>query len=194
MLATTNFYFNLDILYNQIYLKTLYSTLSRNTFYTYGKGVSCLTIVPITNYKILLKDIISQFKNPNIITDAAFLHNSPNGILNPHIDETRLCGINIPVTITDSYLHFFNCKEITDAIQTVIKDNKIITRNGGKACLDCSIIEKVCYKSPICFDASRPHGVTNNSNTNRITLSLDIDKTLSFDDIAVLYQTKKLFA
>lgn len=189
----TPFYFNIDIDYDKGNLFEIYNKLKDKTYYTYGKNTACLTIVPIKNYTEILSDILDQFIDSSIITDAAFLHNTNFGVLDPHIDETRLCGINIPITITDSSIQFYQCKHTSvRAIQTVNVDGNTITREGGVVCTDCSVLNEINYISPIVFNAAIPHGVKNNSNLERIILSLDVTKDLDFIKISEMHTHKKL--
>lgn len=192
MQRTSPYYFNIDLFYDNNKLYKIYKKIKNNTYYTYDKGLACLTIIPIKNYQEVLNKILCKFKNPNIITDAAFLHNTEHGILKPHIDETRFCAINIPITITDSCLQFFECESYDYAIQTVNNGKNSINREGGKVCKNCTLINEVYYTTPICFDASKPHGVKNNSNAERITLSLDITTELTFNDLLKLYNDNLL--
>jgi hypothetical protein len=189
----TPFYFNINIGYDKVKLIKIYNKLKNKTYYTYGKNNACLTIVPIKNYTEILSDILDQFVDSSIITDAAFLHNTHFGILDPHIDETRFCAINIPITITNSSIQFYKCKQTSvRAIQTVNVDGDTITREGGTVCTDCSLVDEINYTSPIVFNAAIPHGVKNNSDLERIILSLDVTKDLDFIKISEMYKHKKL--
>ena len=189
---TSPYYFNVDFKYDQPKLMKLYQKLRDAEYFTYGSDAASLTIIPINDWHDSISDILDQFQDKGILTDAVLLHNNPMGIVNPHIDETRLVAINLPVTTTDSCIQFFKCNILTDAMQTVHHNKKNNIRKGAKSCVDCTLEAELFYKTPMCFNVGEPHGVKNYSDTDRVTLSLVVDMKYTFEEVRTMHQEGKL--
>jgi hypothetical protein len=92
-----------------------------------------------------------------------------------HIDTDRSCAFNIPIRGTEeTYTIFY---ETVEPIETVYDTKKIYDL------VKSSVVEKFRHTlvKPLLINNSKPHKVTNNKNTMRITLSWSLNKGVTFE-------------
>lgn len=171
-----------------------FNDLSKFEFGSYG-----LPKMKIYNKKVVtsqypeLLPIYKKFKNARQLFDfAEVMYVPPHNYVMPHIDADRYCAINIPVLgdFENSYLAFFNKGE--QEFPNLYEENgEMIQKNGG-AYPDATIDYKVSYTYPTLINVSKIHNVINETEQNRIVLSLTFKQEHRYEDILDLYNNGEL--
>jgi hypothetical protein len=140
---------------------------------------------------IVIKTILNQFKDSSIIENIKFFKTLAKGEIHSHTDKRKV-AINIPVIVDDkSYTVFY---ETTDTFETpkINVGNKVQDVNAKKF-KKGEIVEKVYLNKAICLNTNVPHGVINESQNDRVILSISFKNEFdSFDTIKKLYDTRNL--
>lgn len=130
--------------------------------------------------------IVNQFKDPNIIENIKFFKTKAGGEVNAHSDK-RNVAINIPVqTNEDSSTIFY--KNVGQY------DNPDLSVNGKNITVKAKRYNKVertesfVLYHAVCLNTSIPHGVTNQSDQDRIILSISFKE--QYDNF---YKIKQLY-
>jgi len=139
----------------------------------------------------VIKKILNQFKDSSIIENIKFFKTLSKGEIHSHTDKRKV-AINIPVIVDDkSYTVFYETTD-TFEIPKINVGNKIQDVNAKKY-KKGKIVEKVYLNKAICLNTNVPHGVINESQDDRVILSISFKKEFdSFDIIKKLYDTRNL--
>jgi len=182
-----------EIVFDKKDLQTLYQK-NLNEWVMYGEeeNISLHTKYASLDNNVISK-LMSQFKNPSIIENIKFFKTLKKGEVWPHTDKRKV-AMNIPIIVDDnSYTVFF--KEIKNFEAPIIKIGDKIQNTTAKKYFkeNCEIVETLYLNTAACINTSTPHGVINNSNEDRIILSISFKK--EYDDFNVmkkLYDTRNL--
>jgi len=92
-----------------------------------------------------------------------------------HIDTDRSCAFNIPIQGTEGTNTIFY--EAVEPVQTVYDTKRIYDL------IKSPVVEKFRHTllRPLLINNSKPHEVTNNKDTMRITLSWSLNKGVTFE-------------
>lgn len=184
------FYLN-DLQFDQEGLLACYNT-NENTWAKYGKeDISSLHAKYAENNCRPILDIIRQFKDPDIIKNIKFFKTIAKGQVSPHCDS-RNVAINIPIqTNKDSYTVFYEEKDDFETPEVEINGENKHTK--AKRFSDIPSCGSVYLDKPICLNTDLPHGVINNSEEDRILLSISfIEEYDNFETIKNLYNKNNL--
>lgn len=185
-------YFNIkELSYNQ---NDLYNYYLKNTssWATYGSGGDgSLYTQYIDLSQECIQYILNQFVDSSIISNVKFFKTLAKNSVSPHCDK-RNVAINIPVqTNDDNYTVFY--KDNGNYDNPNISVNGKVSEVSAKRFADVEPLSTVVIKNAICLNTSVPHGVKNNSDQDRILLSISfIDKYDDFNKIKELYNSGNL--
>lgn len=184
------FYLN-QLQFNQESLLACYHT-NKNVWAKYGKeDLSSLHAKYADNSCTPILNIVSQFKNPDIIKNIKFFKTIAKGHVSPHCDS-RNVAINIPIqTNKDSYTVFYEEKDDFETPELKINGENKHTK--AKRFSDIPSCGSVYLDKPMCLNTNLPHGVINNSEEDRILLSISfIEEYDDFETIKELHNKNNL--
>lgn len=187
-----NRYFYLNQLkFDKKGLLSCYNT-NKNTWAKYGSDdLSSLHAQYAPDNCPFISAIVSQFNEPDIIKNIKFFKTKANGQVSPHCDS-RNVAINIPIqTDVDSYTVFYNAHDEYEMPSVEIagetKNTKAKRFNEVNSC------GTLFLDNPVCLNTDLPHGVINNSDLDRIILSISfIDHYDDFEVIKNLHDNNNL--
>jgi len=165
---------------------------TKSTWAKYGKGE--LTSL-YTQYVDLdcngIQNIINQFVNPELIENIKFFKTPARGSVTAHCDK-RNVAINIPVQTDDlSYTLFYEDSNDFYSPQIEVKGKTSITK--AKKIKNAVSFDHLVLNQVICLNTSLPHGVENNSDKDRVILSISFkEKYDQFNTIKTLYENNNL--
>ena len=134
---------------------------------------------------------INQLKNyKELIDNVKFFKTYTKGIIPPHTDKRKV-AINIPV-ITDKNdkITFFESKEEEEIVVQVEGEEK---QTSAKRYSNTKLIETFVSNKVFCLNTNTIHGVINESNTDRIILSISFkEKYDNYNLIKDMYYNGQL--
>lgn len=142
---------------------------------TYGKGAN-LNIHSLDENLPFMKDLYSKLKHPEWIKHSELFRVPPHSVLPAHIDKGRHVGLNIPVygdfesTSVDNY----DISQIPNRLEV-----NGATGFGGVA----KLVTRTYYACPMFLHTSVPHGVTNNTDKQRVILSVSFHEKVTMRTI-----------
>jgi len=138
-----------------------------------------------------IKDIISQFADQSMIENIKYFKIVANGHIDPHCDK-RNVAINIPIkTNMNNYTVFYSFTDKYESPELQVNDTK--TQTTAKRFKDARPVDKLVSKGAVCLNTSLPHGVQNNSNEDRIILSISFNRDFdNFEIIQKLFKNNRL--
>ena len=158
--------------------------------YCEGEKTSLHTQYVSNENETILKHI-SQLKNYNqLIENVKFFKTLKNGKVSPHTDKRKV-AINIPVIIskTDKVIFFEGMKYKEATIQI----NNTIKSTTAKSYINPKLIETFVSNKVFCLNTNTIHGVINESNTDRIILSISFkEKYDNYNLIKDMYYNGQL--
>ena len=139
----------------------------------------------------IINTILNQFVDKHIIENVKFFKTKAKGTVKPHCDK-RNVAINIPIQTNDkSYTVFY--ENIGDYENPNIIIDGQTSQVTAKRFTDVKELEKLIITGATCLNTNVPHGVINNSEEDRIILSISfVDKFDDFDTIKDLYNSGNL--
>ena len=182
-------YFNLNnLIYDVSLLKHNIEKIDNWEYY--GKGRARLGVCLSDRGTIL--HIASKFKNAKEIIykiESNCIH--PYERVLPHTDHDRRVTCNIPVSgdFKNSYVKFYDESATSTSIESTPSTTKV---NTAKIYDNASVIDKVSYTTPICFDTQNIHGVDNLTKQMRYIITISFNLNLSYDDIFDMYNKGEL--
>ena len=179
--------------YNKEELKQVYLN-NNNEWAKYGKDekLTLHTQYVSLEHPIILKHI-QQIKNyKDIVENVKFFKTLVNAGVGPHTDK-RNVAINIPIEVDDkSYVVFYEAKETLDSVLS-LKDKVRYTTAKYFKLENAKSIETFKCQNVFCIDTSLVHGVVNESDKDRVILSISFkDKYNDFDVIKKMYESDEL--
>ena len=140
-----------------------------------------------TKYVKELKCISDQF-NLDVIENIKFFKTLPYGSVSPHTDK-RNVAVNIPIIVNDDmYVTFYVKRESEVKESPSLHYNKESFKTKAKKYKPTTISETLYLKKTTCIRTDVPHSVTNNSEQDRILLSISVkDKYDDFTTMKDLY-------
>lgn len=138
-----------------------------------------------------ISKIINQFQNPSIIENIKFFKVKSNGSVSPHSDS-RNVAINIPVqTNNKNYTVFYNATDEYETPEIRIEEKTSSTQ--AKRYINAAAYDYLIIKHAICLNTALPHGVINESEEDRIILSISfIEEYDDFETIKDLHNKNNL--
>ena len=133
-----------------------------------------------------IKKIVEQFVNPDMIENVKFFKTKAGGKVNAHSDK-RNVAVNIPVQTNDNnYTVFYKSLGEHDAPSINVEGKNMTVK--AKRYKSVEPVESFMLYGAVCLNTKTPHGVVNESESDRIILSI------SFKDAYDDYNTvKKLY-
>jgi len=129
----------------------------------YGKAAN-LHMWQIDSTVPFVQEFMDTMQNPDWVMHLEYFRTPANSTLPAHIDNGRKVGINIPI-IGDFESTSLDVYDVSHLSGTDIEGAKGF---GGKA----KLISQVYYKVPILVNTSIPHGTTNNTDQDRVIISV----------------------
>lgn len=179
--------------YNSEELKQVYLN-NKNDWAKYGKDEK-LTLhtqyVSLEN-PVILKHI-QQIKNyKDIVENVKFFKTLVHAGVGPHRDK-RSVAINIPVIVNEnSYVVFYEAKEELDPVLS-LKEGKRLTTAKYYKINQAIPVETFMCQNVFCIDTSQIHGVLNESESDRVILSVSFkDQYNDFNVIKNMYENGEL--
>lgn len=185
-------YFNLvNLHFDQNDLFAYYQE-NKNSWAKYGKhDLSSLHTQYAQKECKSISKIVNQFQNPNIIENIKFFKVKGTGSISPHSDS-RNVAINIPVqTNNKNYTVFYNATDEYETPEIRIEEKTSSTR--AKRYINAAAYDYLIIKHAICLNTALPHGVINESEEDRIILSISFTKKYdNFEIIKELHNKNNL--
>lgn len=129
----------------------------------YGKAAN-LQMWQIDSTVPFVQEFMDTMQNPDWVKWLEFFRVPARSTLPAHIDNGRKVGINIPI-IGDFESTSLDVYDVSHLDQ--------IDRNGAKGFGgQAKLISQVYYKVPILVNTSIPHGTTNNTDQDRVIISV----------------------
>jgi hypothetical protein len=146
--------------------------------------------VQIYNFKSVdvppILDVLAQFNNPrDYITHIEFFKTPANCELPAHTDRNRKAAINIPIIgdFDSSALNLFNTPDVP------VNDVNGAQGFGGKA----TKVASATFYTAVILDTTYPHGVINQTDKDRVIVSMSIKPEVTYEDMYRMYRTGNLF-
>lgn len=188
-----NYYFyidKLDVDLNELLRE--FESIEKN-WVCYGKKSNkTLWAIPFSLDLFFKLKSSKQFKQ-EFVDDVSFFMTKPNGQILPHTD-TRPTSLLIPVkgNFQKSRVEFYDryCKSIIVPINS--NDNGQFSNTTTMYKVGIPDYQ-VSYDKPILINTKIIHAVKNESDSERIVLSISLNKDLSFEQVRQLYFADNLF-
>lgn len=185
-------YFELtNFKYNITELQKLFVS-NKNDWVTYGtdKHKSLHTqYIPLNNEYI--KEILNNFQNDTIVENIKFFKTLSHCEVSPHTDK-RNVAINLPIFVDNkSYTVFYD--SVNEIENPTITIKNTIQTTKAKKFIKGKVIDKFYLNNAVCLNTNIPHGVINNSDNDRIIISISFREQFDdFEKIKKLYDTRNL--
>lgn len=171
--------------FNKNKLKDVYLN-NKNDWAKYGPEKLSLHTQYISLEDPVILEHIKQIKDyKNVVENVKFFKTLVNAGVGPHRDK-RNVAINIPVIVDNkSYVAFYEESEIVPSILSV-KNN--VQQSKAKYYKNSTPIDKFKSEKVFCLNTNLIHGVINESNDDRVILSISFKD--NYDDFFII---KKMY-
>lgn len=121
----------------------------------------------IDNTVPFMAEFLNTLENPHWIVKSEFFRVPANSLLPGHIDNGRKVAINIPI------VGFFDQTSLDTYDVSHLVNDDTVDRSGAKG-FDGKgkLISRVYYNVPVLVNTSIPHGTTNNTDQDRVIVSI----------------------
>ena len=141
----------------------------------YGKAAN-LKIWKIDSTLPFVQEFMNTMQQPDWVRHLEYFKVPAQTTLPAHIDNGRYVAMNIPIIgdFESTSLDVYDVSHISDTI-----DRSGAKGFGGQA----KLISQVYYKVPVLVNTSIPHGTTNNTDQDRVIISVSFNEKVNIGTI-----------